>query len=99
MENSEEMKLIMGIGPALELADGISKTLRVGTIKQLEDVGELYRGGLSHIKYAVYKQEDEHIERWIEILNIIFVEGFTREEFYNSYPELMEKAVERFLLM
>jgi hypothetical protein len=101
MEKTEDqMNLIMGIGPAIALSGDINKVLRVGTIKQLKEVGELYKNGLLRIKYAITKDEAEsevQIERWVEILNMVFVEGFTREEFDNSIPELMAEAVERFL--
>lgn len=95
MEN--EMKLIMGIGPEHPFSDSVKKTMRVGTVKQLEDVGELYQDGLKRPKGAIYSKDEEQIGRWVEILSIICVEGFTREEFNDSIPEQVEAAVERFL--
>lgn len=101
MEQTEDqMNLIMGIGPIIVLAPDVKKTLRVGTIKQIKDVAELYNSGLVSIKFSAHKKEVEYEEytgRWIEILNIILIEGFNREEFENSIPELMESAVNRFL--
>jgi hypothetical protein len=102
MEQSEDqMNLIMGIGPVIALSEDVKKTIRVGTIKQLKDVGDIHKtAGLFRIKYANQKEESEReiqIDRWVEILNLIFVEGFTREEFDNSIPELMAGAVDQFL--
>lgn len=101
MEQTEDqMNLIMGIGPVLNVAPDIKKTLRVGTIKQIKEVGELYKGGLLRMKSALYREDqerEENIIKWVEILNIVLIEGFTREEFDDSIPELMESAVDRFL--
>jgi hypothetical protein len=97
----EEMDLIMGIGPEHKFSAEITKKLRVGTIKQIRDVGQLYRDGLLRIKSAVYQKEpekaEEQIKKWVEILNIVTIEGFTREEFDDCIPEQMEAAVDRFL--
>jgi len=100
MENNE-LDLIMGIGPEIPLSADIKKKLRVGTIKQIKDVGELYRDGLLKIKFAIQQSDPEKVEeqigKWVEILNLIFIEGFTREEFDDSIPEQMEATVDRFL--
>jgi hypothetical protein len=97
----ENMDLIMGIGPELKFSAEITKKLRVGTIKQIREVGELYRDGLIRIKPAVQlsdkEKSEEQILKWVEILNIVTIEGFTREEFDDSIPEQMEAAVDRFL--
>jgi myo-inositol-1-phosphate synthase len=92
-----EMNVIMGIGPEHSFSDNLKKTIRVGTVKQLKDVGELYKDNLKRPKFAVYNGDETEIQKWVEILNIICVEGFTREEFDDSIPEQMESAVERFL--
>lgn len=97
MEN-KDMKRILGIGPEHALADGFNKTLRIGTVKQLQDAGSLYKNNLIRTKYAIYKGDEEAISTWVELLNLIFIEGFTREEFNDSLPEQMEEAVDRFLL-
>lgn len=100
MEDTQ-MDLIMGIGPTITLSPEVKKTLRVGTIKQIKEVGALYKDGLTRIKHAVVFQEGEELEstidKWTEILNIILIEGFTREEFEEYIPELLEEAVDRFL--
>jgi hypothetical protein len=52
------------------------------------------------LKSAVYREDGEReqqMEKWVEILNMVLIEGFTREEFEDSIPELMESAVDRFL--
>lgn len=102
MENTNnEMDLILGIGPEHSFSADIKKKLRVGTIKQIKEVGELYRDGLIRIKIAVQLEDEsrreEQINKWVEILNIVTIEGFTREEFEDSIPEQMETAVDRFL--
>lgn len=100
MEN-EQMNLIMGIGPMVQFSPDIKKTLRVGTVKQIKEVNELHSDGLIKIKYSVNIGTDDEKEaaagKWVEILNIICIEGFTKEEFEDCIPELMESAVERFL--
>ncbi|MCR8633494.1 hypothetical protein [Paenibacillus radicis (ex Xue et al. 2023)] len=96
MENND-MNRILGIGPEHALADGLTKTLRIGTVKQLQDVGSLYKNNLIRPKHAIFKGEETAITAWVELLNLIFIEGFTREEFNDSLPEQMEDAVERFL--
>lgn len=97
----EQMDLIMGIGPEVKFSTDISKRIRVGTVKQIKEVSELYNDGMLKIKYAVSIGTDEEREiaagKWIEILNIILIEGFSKEEFEDSIPELMESAVDRFL--
>lgn len=97
MEDQNQMNLIMGIGPEHQFSVEITKKLRVGTVKQLKDVGELYKENLVRPKFAIYKNDEEQINKWVEILNIICIEGFTREEFEHSIPEQAEAAVERFL--
>ncbi|MGG1637226.1 hypothetical protein [Paenibacillus sp. NRS-1760] len=102
MEQEEQMNLIMGIGPEVQFSSDIKKRVRVGTVKQIKEVNELHNDGLIKIKYSIAIGTPEENEaaagKWIEILNIICIEGFTKEEFENSIPELMESAVERFLL-
>jgi hypothetical protein len=95
MEN--EMNPILGIGPEHSFAEGLTKKLRVGTVKQIKEVGELYKDNLVRPKFAVYRGDEEQINKWVEILNIICIEGFAREEFDDSIPEQAEAAVERFL--
>lgn len=101
MSEEKETDYIMGIGDDIELAQGIKKKLRVGTIKQIKDVSELFKDKLMKIKHAIQqddeKKSEEQIKKWIEILNIVLIEGLTREEFDNSIPEAMENAVDRFL--
>lgn len=101
MEDQEKMNRIMGIGPEVSLSDTVSKTLRVGTIKQIRDVAAIYKDDLRSIKPIVSvideSEQGEQIGKWVDIMNLIFIEGFTREEFEDSIPELMEEAVERFL--
>jgi myo-inositol-1-phosphate synthase len=97
MEAEKQMDLILGIGPEHQFADGLTKKIRVGTVKQLKDVGELYKDKLKRPKFAIYNDDEEQITKWVEILNIICIEGFSREEFDNSIPEQMESAVDRFL--
>ncbi|OMF37433.1 hypothetical protein BK133_05095 [Paenibacillus sp. FSL H8-0548] len=98
----EQMNLIMGIGPELQFSADIKKTIRVGTVKQIKEVNELHNDGLIKIKYslAIGTPEEKEVAtaKWVEILNIICIEGFDKEEFEDSIPELMESAVERFLL-
>jgi len=91
------MNLIMGIGPEIQLSADIKKTLRVGTVKQIKEVGELYREGLKTVKSSVFQNDEESIGTWVEILDMVCVEGFTREEFDNSIPGQVEDAVSRFL--
>ncbi|WP_135552110.1 hypothetical protein [Paenibacillus cymbidii] len=96
----DKMDLLTGIGPEVQLGDGITKRLRVGTIKQIRDVGALYKDKLLRAKAAVMREgaeQEEQITKWVEILNLVLIEGFTREEFEDSVPELMESAVDRFL--
>lgn len=101
MEQEEQMNLIMGIGPEVQFSADITKRVRVGTVKQIKEVNELYSDGLLKIKFSVAIGSEEEKEaaagKWIEILNIICIEGFTKEEFEDSIPELMESAVDRFL--
>lgn len=97
----DQMDLIMGVGPEFQFAPEIKKKLRVGTVKQIKDVRELYNDGLLRIKFAVNQKDqkdiDTQIDKWVEVLNIITIEGFSREEFEDSIPEQMESAVDRFL--
>lgn len=97
----KEMDLLMGIGPEVSFAPDIKRRLRIGTIKQIRDVGTLYKDGLMKIKFAIHQEDadkvDEQINKWVEILNIICIDGFSREEFEDSVPEQMESAVDRFL--
>lgn len=93
----EQMNQLMGIGPVHSFSADTTKTLRVGTVKQLKDVGAMYKDGLITVKAAVFKGDEEQINKWVEILSVICVEGFTREEFEDSVPEQMESAVDRFL--
>lgn len=99
MENKsdDQMNLILGIGPEIKFSTEIEKKLRVGTVKQLKDVGELYKDIPKRPKSAIYENDEVQINKWVEILNIICLEGFSREEFEDSIPELMEDAVVRFL--
>lgn len=101
MEQEEQMNLIMGIGPEIQFSADIMKRVRVGTVKQIKEVNELYSDGLLKIKFSVAIGSEEEkaaaAGKWIEILNIICIEGFTKEEFEDSIPELMESAVDRFL--
>lgn len=98
MENqNQDMQRIMGVGPEIQTSELFTKTLRVGTIKLLEDVGTLYKDGLIRIKSAIFNKDEEQINKWVEILDVVFVDGFSREEFDESIPELMEDAVHRFL--
>ena len=101
MDDEKQMDLIMGIGPEHSFGPEIKKKLRVGTIKQIKEVVELYRDGLLRVKIAVQlddeKRREEQINKWVEILNMVTIEGFTREEFEDSIPEQVESAVERFL--
>lgn len=94
-----QMNLILGIGPEIQFSEEVKKTLRVGTIKQIREITELYKDGLLKIKALIHRQDDmeSQITKWIDILNLILIEGFTREEFDNSIPELMERAVDQFL--
>ncbi|ANY70409.1 hypothetical protein BBD42_30865 [Paenibacillus sp. BIHB 4019] len=97
----QNIDLIMGIGPTVQFAADVSKTIRVGTIKQIKEVAAIYNSGIYRIKPAVSVAKEEESEtmvsNWVEILNMICIDGFTREEFDNSIPELMESAVDRFL--
>jgi|GEM_PF-2742297 hypothetical protein len=102
MEEENQMDLIMGIGPTVPFSADVKKTVRVGTVKQVREVAELYKeGGLLRIKPSISLNEGDEqekaIAKWLEILSIICIEGFTREEFEDSIPELLEAAVERFL--
>jgi hypothetical protein len=97
----DQTKQLMGIGPEVQLGADTTKTLRIGTIKQIREVTELYSDGLLRIKAAANQRDKEKAEeqtvRWVEILNIVLIEGFSREEFDDSIPEQMESAVEQFL--
>ncbi len=97
----DQMNLIMGFGPEVQFSAEIKKTIRVGTVKQIREVAELYKDGLRQMKPTVTLSEGEEqekaIAKWVEILNIICIQGFTREEFEDGIPELMESAVDRFL--
>lgn len=99
MDNTTD--LIMGIGPEVQLSSTVKKTLRVGTIKQIRDVGELYRDKLLRIKYAINREQPDEaevqVQKWVDILNMVLIEGFTREEFDDCIPEQMEAVVDRFL--
>lgn len=101
MNDEKQMELIMGIGPEHQFGPDITKKLRVGTIKQIKEVGELYRDGLLRVKVAVQLDDegrrDEQINKWVEILDMVTIDGFTRKEFDDSIPEQLESAVERFL--
>lgn len=101
MEEQDQMDLIMGIGPEVQLSVDLKKRIRVGTVKQVKEVGTLYREGLMRIKHILVYQEEEEkdkgIAQWVEILNLILIEGFVREEFDDCIPELLEGAVDRFL--
>ncbi|PWW06335.1 hypothetical protein DFQ01_103237 [Paenibacillus cellulosilyticus] len=97
----QDLDLIMGIGPIVQFSTEIKKQVRVGTVKQIKEVGELYTSGLKTLKYALVftnkENPDADIEKWLEILNMILIEGITREELNDCIPELVEAAVERFL--
>ncbi|MEK5415178.1 hypothetical protein [Paenibacillus sp. FSL L8-0708] len=97
----EKTDLIMGIGPSIQLSADVKKTLRVGSIKQIKEVGALYKDGLSRIKHAAVFEEGEEQEatfnKWTEILNMVFIEGFERSGIEDFIPEVLEEAVERFL--
>ncbi|OMF30963.1 hypothetical protein [Paenibacillus sp. FSL H8-0259] len=101
MEDQEKMDLIMGIGPKITLSPEVSKTLRVGTLKQIKEVGALYKNGLTQLKYAaVFQEGDEQkatYEKWSEILNIVFIEGFSGADIEEFIPDVLEEAVDRFL--
>lgn len=101
MEDQEKMDLIMGIGPKVTLSSEVSKTLRVGTLKQIKEVGALYKDGLTQLKYAaVFQDGDEQkatYDKWSEILNIVFIEGFDGTGIEEFFPEVLEEAVDRFL--
>lgn len=101
MLEDNQMDLIMGVGPEHQFGPEIKKKLRVGTIKQIKEVGELWRDGLLRPKGVIQLEDEsrreEQISKWVEILNMVTIEGFTREEFDDSIPEQMEQAVERFL--
>ncbi|AIQ29371.1 hypothetical protein P40081_15340 [Paenibacillus sp. FSL P4-0081] len=101
MEDQEKMDLILGIGPKVTLSPDVTKTLRVGTLKQIKEVGALYKDGLTQLKYAaVFQEGDEQkatYDKWSEILNIVFIEGFDGAEIEEYIPEVLEEAVDRFL--
>ncbi|WP_274362756.1 hypothetical protein [Paenibacillus thermotolerans] len=101
MNEDEQIELIMGIGPKHQFGPEITKKLRVGTIREIKEVNELWRDGLLRTRSIILLDDDkrriEQIDKWVEILNMVTIEGFTREEFEDSIPEQMELAVERFL--
>jgi hypothetical protein len=92
----------MGIGPEHSFSADIKKKLRVGTVKQLKEVGELYKD-LRWVKFIVTLEKDnpqeyeQELNKWLEVLNIITIEGFTREEFEDSFPDSLGNAISRFL--
>lgn len=100
-EPNMQMERLMGIGPEYSFGPEIKKRLRVGTLKQIKEVGDLWRDGLLRPKYVIMQDDEtkreEQITKWVQILNMITIEGFTKEEFMDSIPEQVELAVEQFL--
>lgn len=94
----DQMDKLLGFGPAHSFSADLTKTLRIGTIGQLKDVRDMYKDKLKTVKAAVFDEDEEQIEKWVEILNVICMEGFTREEFSDSIiPDQVDSAVARFL--